>query len=274
MIHELKPDEYKKTRRVFTSLNCHLAIESIIQGLTPARIFVDDSESPASAFTWFKGRAWLAGNPDNDRFNEALPRLLEETYYKVLRDHEAKEFLLYYAPEGWKSQMDYLFEKMPRTEALRHHYHLDATTRLWEISVREGLILYRIDASLLSKKHLRNLDDVVEEMQSERFTVEEFLEKSFGYCAIIDKVIAGWCTSEYNVSNWCELGIGTVEGYMRRGIATLTGTIVIKHALSSGINNIGWHCYADNKPSIATAKRLGFTKHCEYPVCLITLEHP
>jgi GNAT superfamily N-acetyltransferase len=272
MINELNPREYEKTRSVFASMSCHLAIESIIQGLTQAKIFVDDRKSPSSAFTWLKGRAWLAGNPDNDTFNEALPQLLEETYYKLLRDHKAEGFLLYYRPDGWKNRMDYLFDKMPRIEALRYRYHLDPTTRSWEIPVPHGLILHPIDASLLSKKHLKNLDDVVEEMQSERFTEQDFLEKSFGYCAIIDKVIAGWCTSEYNVGKRCELGITTAEGYRRRGIATLTATAIIRHALSSGINDIGWHSYADNKPSIATAKSLGFTKHCEYPVCLITLD--
>lgn len=274
-LQELKLDEYEKTRDVFSSLRCHLAIESIIQGLTPARIFVDDKESPTAALTWFKDRAWLAGNSDDQTFNKALPKVLEQTYYKMLRKHEANRFLLYYKPEGWRNQIDFLFEKMPRTETLRYHYWLDPTAGLWEASapdIPDDVNLHPIDVSLLSKKYLKNLDDVVEEMQSERFNVEEFLAKSFGYCAIIDNALVGWCTSEYNVGNRCELGIATAEGYRRRGIATLTGTAVIKHALSLGIDSIGWHCYADNKPSIATAKRLGFTKHCEYPVYIITLK--
>jgi len=272
VLPELKPDEYEKTRDVFSSLRCHLAIESIIQGLTRARIFVDDKESPTAALTWFKDRAWLAGNSDDETFNKVLREFIEQNYYKMLRRHEANKFLLYYGPEDWRNQMDYLFKKMPRTKTLRYHYWLDPTAGLLEASVPNNLNLHPIDVSLLSKKYLKNLDDVVEEMQSERFNVDEFLMKSFGYCAIIDDIIVGWCTSEYNVDSRCELGIATAEGYRRQGIATLTGTTVIKHALSLGIDSIGWHCDADNKPSIATAKRLGFTKHCEYPVFVITLK--
>jgi hypothetical protein len=32
-----------------------------------------------------------------------------------------------------------------------------------------------------------------------------------------------------------------------------------------GISKIGWHCYAGNKASIATALTAGFEKVCEYP---------
>jgi len=48
--------------------------------------------------------------------------------------------------------------------------------------------------------HLRDLNYVIEEMQSERLSVEDFLQKSFGYCVIHDEEIMGWCMSEYNVA--------------------------------------------------------------------------
>jgi len=107
-------------------------------------------------------------------------------------------------------------------------------------------------------------------MQSERISVQEFLEKSFGYSTRIDDEIVGWCMSEYNTANRCELGIATVGAYRRQGIATLLGKALIKHALAQDINCIGWHCWADNKPSIATARKLGFEKCFEYQVFIIS----
>ena len=77
--------------------------------------------------------------------------------------------------------------------------------------------------------------------------------------------------SEYNVGHSCELGIATIEGYRCQGLATLTGTAIIRHALAQSINDIGWHCWANNEASIATAKKLGFTKKHEYSVYTISL---
>lgn len=271
MIYELRPNEFERTRYLFSIINYHLTIESIIEGLSPARIFVDDSLSPKSAFTWFKGKAWLAGNADNDSFNDNLRILLAETYYRELADHGAGEFRLHYAPDGWQSQMEVIFKGLPRIKGLYHYYHLNANTREWDIVVPNGFTLHPVDADLLVKTDLGNLDYVVDEMQSERLSIEDFLKNSFGYCVIHEGKVVGWCMSEYNAGYCCELGIATVEGYRRQGLATLTGTAVIRQALARGIKDIGWHCLADNKASIATAKKLGFTKKLEYPGYTVSL---
>lgn len=63
---------------------------------------------------------------------------------------------------------------------------------------------------------------------------------------------------EYNTGNRCELGIETAVPFRRRGLATLLATATIRHALAQGVADIGWVCWADNRPSVATALKLGF----------------
>ena len=82
----------------------------------------------------------------------------------------------------------------------------------------------RIDKDLLAERHLGNMDDLVKEMHSERPSVQDFLAKSFGYCVLYNDTLVGWCMSEYNTGSRCEIGIETVAGYRRRGIATLTAS--------------------------------------------------
>lgn len=79
--------------------------------------------------------------------------------------------------------------------------------------------------------------------------------------------------SEHNSDNRCELGIATVEGYRRLGLATLTAKATIRHALDLGINEIGWHCSAENEASIETAKKIGFSKKHGYKVYWISFRH-
>lgn len=269
MIHKLRQDEYEKVRSLFRPLTYHLTINSIIKGLTPAQILVDNPNIPKSAFTWFRSKAWLAGDTDNDSFNNDLRKKLNATYFKELRDHGGG-FRLHCSP-SWEPKIDDVFGSMPKMKGHRLYYNLDASTMTWELSVPDGFKLIPVDEDLLSKTHLGNLDHVVEEMQSERLTVESFLDKSFGYCVVHDDDIVGWCMSEYNSDGRCELGIATVKSYRREGLATLMGTAVIRHALTQGIREIGWHCWADNRSSVATAKRLGFTKQKEYCVYWITI---
>ena len=273
MIYELEPDEFRKISKLFEPINYNLAVESIIEGFSKAKIFVDDKASPKSAITWFKDRAGIAGDADNDSFNKALRLLFAKTYYKELTAQGAKGFRLHYTSD-WQSKINLVLGDLPRIEGIRHYYHLDVTKKMWEPTVLDGFELHPVNAELLASTRLRNLDDVIEEMQSERLSVEDFLQKSFGYCVINVKEIVGWCMSEYDLGHRCELGITNVEGYRRRGIATTAGTAVIKHALVQGITDIGWHCWADNKPSIATARRLGFTKRCAYPVYEVPLKRP
>lgn len=272
MIYELEPDDFERTRPVFAPLDYHLAINSILRGITPARIFVDDPVIPKTVFTWFKRKTWLAGCSGNEAFNTELRTMLNETYYRTLKSHGAQGFRLHYGVSIRETDVDAVFQGLTRVEENRHYYHLDASKQAWKVAVPKGYEVKLIEEELLSNIGLENLDDVVDEMQSERLTVKDFLSKSFGYVLLHGKKIVGWCMSEYNSDNRCELGIAMVEGYRRRGLATLTAKTTIRHALALGINEIGWHCSAENEASIATAKKLGFSKQREYRVYWISFE--
>ena len=67
---------------------------------------------------------------------------------------------------------------------------------------------------------LVGLAAVREEMCSERASVGDFA-RSFGLCPVHSNEVAGWCMSEYNVGERCEIGIATAPNHQRKGIATL-----------------------------------------------------
>ncbi|MCP5095762.1 MAG: GNAT family N-acetyltransferase, partial [Chloroflexi bacterium] len=51
--------------------------------------------------------------------------------------------------------------------------------------------------------------------------------------------------------------------------AMAMATAVIQHALAVGIHDIGWVCWTNNLPSVATAEKLGFERVAETAVHLI-----
>jgi RimJ/RimL family protein N-acetyltransferase len=270
MTQELEPGERWRARAIYAPLDHNLALESIIRGLTPATIHVDDPRSPRAALTWFKSRAWLAGNPETA---DAAPLgALLEGYAERLRSRGAAAYVLHHTPEAWEERLDELLGPLSRRRARRLYYRLDASTRTWEAKAPEGYALAPVDGELLGRTGLRNLDAVRREMVSERPSVQDFLERSLGFCAIRDDEIASWCMTEYNAGSRCELGIATAEGHRRMGLATLTGSATIARALQLGFNEVGWHCWAENAPSISTAEALGFSLGGEHTVQVVRVQ--
>ena len=106
-------------------------------------------------------------------------------------------------------------------------------------------------------------------MCSERDTIQEFLEKSFGIALLYQDQLAGWCLSEYNWARCCEVGIATLAPHQRRGLAALQTYAFMELAIERGIHRIGWHCFANNRASATTALKTGFTKRHDYPVHLV-----
>ncbi|HVU70443.1 MAG TPA: GNAT family N-acetyltransferase, partial [Ktedonobacteraceae bacterium] len=105
-----------------------------------------------------------------------------------------------------------------------------------------------------------------EEIHSESPSLEYFFRQNFGFYAQDGHKLVGWCLTEYRYQGCYELGIETIEAYQRKGIATHLADAVIRRAFAQGATELGWHCWATNTPSVATALKLGFEKVLDSPV--------
>ena len=261
-VYELKPAELGQARPLFRALDHHLAVNAILEGTVPGTIYVDDRAFPHAAFTGFKHRCFLVGSPENDAFNEALRLLLTGTLYPHLRAGPGM-LALTVAPESWEDKLNLILDKRP-IKVLRQFYLFEKLKHDWRALLPEGFRLRLIDAALLEERQLTDLTILEDELCSERASVHEFLDKSFGVAALHGDELAGWCTSEYNSGGRCGVGIGTLKPYRRRGLAAAMASALIEHALSRGVTHIGWHCFAGNEASAATALKAGFEKVCDY----------
>jgi RimJ/RimL family protein N-acetyltransferase len=127
-----------------------------------------------------------------------------------------------------------------------------------------------VAADLLADERVQNKAYLTEEMVSERPSIDDFLAKSFGVCLLHEGEIIGWCLSEYNCGPRCEIGIAVAEPFRRRGLATLMARAFIDQALTQGVYDIGWICWAGNRPSMATAEKLGLALVDERDVYWVT----
>jgi len=264
--------QHEAVRALFQAFEDQLAVNAIFEGTAPATIYVDNSHHPQAAFTWWRHHCFLVGYERDEEFNEAIRRLFLDTLFPHAPAAGLDLFELSAAPESWDGLVAGILRGHKPIKAWHHYYRLKARRHGERVRLPQGFHLRWIDATLVEEKHLKNLALLRDELCSERASVKDFLAHSFGVCALYGDEIAGWCTSEYNSGDRCEVGIGTLEPYRRRGLATAMATALIEHARSRGITHIGWHCEAHNVASIASALKVGFEKVHEYSTYLIWID--
>jgi RimJ/RimL family protein N-acetyltransferase len=71
-------------------------------------------------------------------------------------------------------------------------------------------------------------------------------------------------------ARWCGIGIETVATYRGRGLARATAQALLGECASRGLVP-HWDAWADNLPSVAVAKRIGFELVEEYAVLVTRL---
>jgi len=267
-LFELDSADYGRVRPLVEALDFHLPVIALIEGTSPGKMVVDDAETPRAVLARTGHRYFLAGAPDLPAFNQALGRLFAETIYPQGIAAGDELFSLAYDPPGWEAEIGAILGDRHPLRATREYYELAASRCGPSAPLPEGFALRPADRALLEDERVKNLEELREEMCSERSSVDEFLAKSFGLCPIYGDELAGWCLSEYNTADRCEIGIASLPPFRRRGLATaLTGAFV-KEARARGTGRIGWHCSAGNLPSGATALKAGFEQVRDYAVYL------
>jgi GNAT superfamily N-acetyltransferase len=266
---ELTPKAFAQARTSLSalthSLDIHLSIQSILQGTTPAKIYVDDADQPEAVFIQTAHRFFIAGDAHNETFAVDVRRLFDETIYPHALENGMREFILYHAP-GWEDTIEAILAGRYPIQGMREYYASTAQKKVGRNGLPEGFSLVQVDETLLNTPGLDGLDDLAEELCSERENVQDFLANSFGVCLLRGNELAGWCLSEYNTSERCEIGIETREAFRKRGFGVLMTQALVERAFSEGISQVGWHCWKSNVASGATARSAGFEKVCDYPV--------
>ena len=253
--------------RIFESQDA--AVEAILAGEVQAGVEVDNPSDPRFGFTRTRQRVFAAGDAHSPAALEALRAWLVEETFPRMKAEGYGVTGVYFSHPAWGERIGMMGLPGRVAAMQRQHYLFQVEDNLPQAALPEGFELRIADRVLLDEPGLLDMQDLRDEMCSERASVEEFLQKSFGIVALHGNTLAGWCLSEYNCGLRCEVGIGTQEPFRRRGLAAAMGAAFLQEARRRGIRQVGWDCFADNTPSAATALRLGFGKVADYTACLV-----
>lgn len=266
MLQRLDPSAYESIRPLVGGLDYHLAVSAVLAGASRGAVYAVTHDEPRAALIHTGHRWHLGGDPASPDFADGLKGLFDGVVYPHGLAAGDFGFMLY--PDdhpGWGEVIDYALAGRPARQFARHYYHLTALDQARAAEVPAGMTVHAIDADLLAQTTLTGYAELVEELYSERASVEDFLAHSFGTCALAEAAIAGMCTSEYNTGTRVEVGINTMEAYQRKGVASALLWAFAQTAFARGVTGIGWHCWSGNAPSVGTALRNGFRFVREYP---------
>ena len=270
MLYELETTAFHKVRPLFAELD-RVALHAIIEGNCPSRIFVNDVAEPTTAFTWNEFRyGYLAGEANDDGFNESLRQRLAERLLPEAKDSHDPSLVIYPHPEAWREKIGDLVGDQPLYDLVRSTFRF-APARFqghdWRDHVPPGFRLQRVDEALLAQ----NGPEIVAAHGILWRSAQDFLEKGLGYCLLDGDEIVSTCFSAFAGGGEREIGVDTHPDYRRRGFATLTASAFVSHCLENGWEP-GWECWADNEPSVELAGKLDFERGVDYAVYFVDLE--
>jgi GNAT superfamily N-acetyltransferase len=250
---------------LFHVLEHNLSSVSIIRGYTGSKIYAD-SMHPTWLVTYSNSRILVSGDLGKPEVVDAVQRVVDNGVESGRRG-----FVIYYPKDPKKTGLGESIQSITPYPNLRNYYVLLLGNKANQGKLPKGYRIEQITKTLL-EEGLENTELVENEMRSERKSVQDFLDKSFGFCAISGDVIAAWCMSEYNADNRFEIGIETHTDHRRKGLALQTARACINHGIEKGYTQVGWHCWVKNEESNELAKRLGFKHVLNYPVEYLEVE--
>jgi RimJ/RimL family protein N-acetyltransferase len=249
----------------------HLAAEAVFAGAAAGRVWVDAPDEPQVALIAVGHRLYLLGRPEAAS-TEALGAWFEGYRERALARGQMG-FFGAYAPDDWGPVLAQTLADWELVALVRDYYARELAPVAEAPSWPAGYGLRHVNAGLLAE-NWAGLGALEEEMCSERPSVADFLDRSFGLAVVHEpsRTLIGWCLSEYNHDGRCEVGIGIHEEHRRQGLGTAVARAFVTQAAARGITEIGWHCAAENVASAATARRTGFTHRTRYPACFAHFE--
>lgn len=238
----------------------HMCLRAAGEGKATAEVWADSVDSPRSAAVCFGVRLLIGGNPQDQVCRSEITVFLHNIVLKNQIERMRHFFMVFWHEEDWQEVLlDALSRYNPALRE-REYYRLDISCNLLNPQLPQGYELRFVDSAFLDECEWKNKRTLLYEMCSERANIDDFHKHSFGVCAVCRDEIAGWCLSEYNNSSGCEVGIEVVEAHQRKGIGTALTLALAAEAKKQGLQYIGWSCFKDNLPSVATARKTRLSK--------------
>ncbi|OZI13195.1 GNAT family N-acetyltransferase [Bacillaceae bacterium SAS-127] len=263
MIYKLQKKNYQRVRALLqtTEQKNDLTLNAMINGTNRGTIYVDDIEKPRTAMIDVTGVITMfIGDATNEKFIPPLRdfidnQLKEDTYESCGGTH----FLTVVKEESWEKALLEVISHKDFEIDYEWYYRFDESC-FYSLKesykpLPEGYVIRRIDADVISNDPDEVMSDVLKEFW---YSVEDFLEKGFGYCVMKEGRIVSACLSCCVNGKGHEISVETYDDEeQNKGLATSVCAVYLEHCIERGLVP-HWSTLETNIESKQLAKKLGF----------------
>jgi len=272
VLHKLQNCDYILARPLFVDLEeSQPMCSAVLDGIYPGNIYADNLETPRTAYLQtYIGEdeepqwGFLAGNPHNASFNQALCKALFE---RTIIKPEVPMVMFTCHPQDWEGKLAQVCGAHAPIPSRRRHYVGRHFSQDWQATIPEGFRMEQMNISLLQMQGL-DLPGEFRQTLEKWYRMDDARFSDYGFVlmdvACEPPQVAAWATVDFVASGKGDLGLFTIEKYRQRGFAYMVTSAAIAHGLSNGLQKICWTCMEDNSGSIRTAEKLGLEREADY----------
>lgn len=274
MFVELPEGRYDRVHRLFEPLAFNIEVRSILEGNTRGVVYVDDLDAPQQALMWDQLMAmFLAGSNGDPTFATGLRQWMAESPMPQAQKYGIDALTLDTAKEDWGQALPRVLNAYRLTRGQRHRYtHTGKHVR--HTGVPAEYVIQPVTPQLLDREGLTGRGWLEGWITSYWPTLEQFFRLGIGYVALLeDRAVVSLCVSVFVAGGAYEFGTATHEDHRNLGLSTAVAGNCINRCLARSLSPV-WHCWADNLPSIAVARKVGFELEREYAVTRIWVPSP
>lgn len=272
-MYRLDPNAYQLVRPLFKELRTNLVVDSIIDGNTPAWVYVDRVDSPRTALMWdLQGEMFVAGDASCAATHKALGDLIVTAVLPNARPRGIPSLALFYDTPAWETRLDILLPGLKPEKAARRRYTFTRPKLDWRTVLPAGSEMHLLDRDWLARQDLPNMEHLIGWVDSFWHTRQDFLRASLGAFMLHDGIVASWCLGVFASGKHVELGLATVPEYRKQGYATAAAARCLAFCDQNGLTP-HWHCWEDNVASWRIAQKVGFDHPASYTVYQVKLTH-
>jgi RimJ/RimL family protein N-acetyltransferase len=249
---------WREFAAAFPGAHAQAIFASLFEQFTAGRLWVRPHDTEPVAWLWDQGNSvfYVTGDLSSSANRQHCAALVSDVVRPAALQAGAPWFSIHCHPTLAREE---LVETAPAAEhwpVQRRFYQWPVAAAAPAVTVPAGVVLQPIDEQLLARTDLANLEEVIGEIRWMWPSTAQFMRDGLGTVAVVEQVIACWCTGEYRSDRQVGLGITTAEPYRRRGIATATAAHAVTQALAQGLRPF-WECAEQNLASQRLAETVG-----------------
>jgi GNAT superfamily N-acetyltransferase len=265
LLFELSKEQFQCIRHLLPLSNEFVEPKGVIDLNNPGWVFADSLTQPEAAMVWTQGNCgfYLLGKYTIQCAKE-INHVIDTIIIPRLVSGKTEYFEFSGVPPVTDMDLENIFKSRKLYSWKQTIYQYNGSNTIPNIVVPHQAKLCDIK-DILERNTAENMTFVKDRILNYWESFEAFNAKAYGYCLLVDNIVASLAITGWTAGNVYAISIETEATYRRRGYAKICASSLLNCYLQQGFAP-HWECETDNIASANLAESFGFVESNNYLV--------